>query len=109
LKKLDPNVVINNRLEATNDHPALTPETIGDYATPEQKIGELNMNVPWETCMTICNQWAWKPNDTMKTLKQCIQTLAKTAGGNGNLLFNVGPMPDGRMEERQVEKAERNG
>jgi len=67
------------------------------------------MNMPWETCLTICNQWAWKPNDTMKTLKQCIQTLAKTAGGNGNLLFNVGPMPDGRMEERQVKRLKEMG
>jgi alpha-L-fucosidase len=38
----------------------------------------------------------------MKSLKECLQTLAKTAGGNGNLLFNVGPMMDGRMEARQV-------
>jgi len=82
---------------------------IGDFATPEQRIGELNMNTPWETCMTICNQWAWKPNDKMKTLKECIQTLVKTAGGNGNLLFNVGPMPDGRIEARQVERLKEMG
>ena len=23
---------------------------------------------PWETCMTICNQWAWKPDDKLKSL-----------------------------------------
>ena len=92
LKKLYPNVIINNRLGANNSHPKLGPEIIGDYATPEQKIGDLNMNDPWETCMTIAQQWAWKSNDKLKTLKECIQTLAKTAGGNGNLLFNVGPM-----------------
>ncbi|WP_183578040.1 alpha-L-fucosidase [Mucilaginibacter sp. X5P1] len=109
LKKLDPNVIINNRLGANDAHLKLTAEMIGDFATPEQKIGELNMNTPWETCMTICNQWAWKPNDKMKTLKECIQTLAKTAGGNGNLLFNVGPMPDGRMEARQVERLKEMG
>lgn len=109
LKKLDPNVIINNRLGANNEHPKLSPAILGDYATPEQKIGELNMNDPWETCMTICNQWAWKPNDKMKTLKQCIQTLAKTSGGNGNLLFNVGPMLDGRIEERQVQRLKEMG
>ncbi|MDB5089499.1 MAG: hypothetical protein JWR09_3493, partial [Mucilaginibacter sp.] len=105
----DPNVIINNRLGGNNDHPKLTSEMIGDFATPEQRIGELNMKTPWETCMTICNQWAWKPNDTMKPLKQCIQTLVKTSGGNGNLLFNVGPMPDGRMEERQVKRLKEMG
>ncbi len=111
LKRLDPNVIINNRLSyySADDHSKLSPEIIGDYATPEQTIGELNMDFPWETCMTICNQWAWKPNDNMKSLKQCIQTLARTAGGNGNLLFNVGPMLDGRIEQRQIERLKEMG
>lgn len=109
LKKIDPQLIINNRLDTNSDHEHLTGETIGDYATPEQKIGELNMNTPWETCMTICNQWAWKPNDEMKSLKECIQTLVKTASGNGNLLFNVGPMPDGRMEARQTARLRQVG
>jgi alpha-L-fucosidase len=38
----------------------------------------------------------------MKSLKQCIDTLVRIVGGDGNLLFNVGPMPDGRIEPRQV-------
>jgi alpha-L-fucosidase len=59
--------------------------------------------------MTICQQWAWKTNDTMKSLKECIQTLALCAGGDGNLLFNVGPMPDGRIEPRQVERLQEMG
>jgi len=109
LKALDPNLIINNRLGAGNDHLNLTPNSIGDYATPEQVIGALNMHMPWETCMTICNQWAWKANDKMKSLKECVQTLAKTAGGNGNLLFNVGPMPDGRIEQRQVTRLQEIG
>lgn len=109
LKQLDPKVIINNRLGANNSHPKLGPEIIGDYATPEQKIGALNMNDPWETCMTICKQWAWKPNDQLKSLKECIQTLAKSAAGNGNLLFNVGPMPDGRIEARQVTRLKEMG
>ncbi|PTS99031.1 hypothetical protein DBR11_13550 [Pedobacter sp. HMWF019] len=111
LKKLDPNVIINNRIGASQggEHPKLTERIIGDFATPEQKIGELNMNNPWETCMTICQQWAWKPNDKLKTLKECIQTLAKTSGGNGNLLFNVGPMADGRIEQRQINRLKEMG
>ncbi|MEO8415785.1 MAG: alpha-L-fucosidase, partial [Ginsengibacter sp.] len=108
IKKLDPKVIINNRLGKT-DHEILTAESVGDYATPEQKVGKLNMEYPWESCITICNQWAWKPNDKMKSLKQCIQTLASTAGGDGNLLLNVGPMMDGRMEARQVERLKEIG
>jgi len=108
LKKLDPALIVNNRL-GKNAHDILNEQSVGDYATPEQKIGKLNISFPWESCITICNQWAWKPNDAMKPLKQCISTLALTAGGNGNLLLNVGPMPDGRMEARQVKQLKAMG
>lgn len=100
LRTLDPNLIINNRL-GKNMTSLSDPQSIGDFLTPEQTIGQLNMKEPWESCITICNQWAWKPNDKMKSLKECIRTLANTAGGNGNLLFNVGPMMDGRIEARQ--------
>ncbi|MGA6117086.1 alpha-L-fucosidase [Sphingobacterium anhuiense] len=116
LKQLKPDVIINNRLKGISDfdrtredHTRLSSDAIGDYATPEQKIGALNMDYPWESCMTIANQWAWKPNDALKSTKECIQTLAKTAAGNGNLLFNVGPMLDGRIEARQINRLKEMG
>jgi alpha-L-fucosidase len=59
--------------------------------------------------MTLCTQWAWKPNDTMKSLQECLQSLVKSAAGNGNFLFNVGPMPDGRIEARQVTRLKEMG
>jgi alpha-L-fucosidase len=59
--------------------------------------------------MTICRQWAWKPNDDMKSLKQCLQTLVTCAAGDGNLLFNVGPTPDGVIEARQIERLKEMG
>ena len=108
IKKLSPSVVINNRL-GKGTHKTMGPDIVGDYATPEQVVGKMNLDMPWESCITICNQWAWKANDKMKSLQQCIQTLASTAGGNGNLLFNVGPMMDGRMEKRQVDRLKEMG
>lgn len=108
IKTLSPSVVINNRL-GKGTHKTMGPDIVGDYATPEQVVGKMNLDIPWESCITICNQWAWKPNDKMKSLKQCIQTLASTAGGNGNLLFNVGPMMDGRIEKRQVDRLKEMG
>ncbi len=95
---LQPDILINNRSGAR-----------GDFDTPEQQVGKFQMGRPWETCMTICQQWAWKPNDQMKSLKECIQTLVRCAGGDGNLLFNVGPMPDGRIEPRQVDRLREMG
>lgn len=98
IRTLQPHIIINNRCGL----PA-------DYDTPEQQIGKMQTDRPWETCMTIGDQWAWKPNDRIKSLKQCLQTLIKCAGGDGNLLFNVGPMPDGRIEPRQVERLKEMG
>jgi alpha-L-fucosidase len=109
IKKIDPDVIINNRLGADNHHNILNNESVGDYATPEQHVGAINMKYPWESCITIGTQWSWKPNDKIKSLKQCIQTLASTAGGNGSLLLNVGPMMDGRIEARQVERLKEIG
>lgn len=90
---LQPDIIINNRTGAK-----------GDYDTPEQRVGKLQMNRPWETCMTICTQWAWKPDDKLKTLNECIHTLILSAAGDGNLLFNVGPTPEGIIEQRQVDR-----
>jgi alpha-L-fucosidase len=98
VRELQPDILINDR---TGDG--------GDYATPEQHVGNFQMDHPWETCMTICRQWAWKPGDQMKSLKQCLRTLVYCAGGDGNLLFNVGPMPNGEIEVRQVERLKEMG
>ncbi len=93
IRELQPDIIINDRCGLPADHD-----------TPEQRIGGFNRTRPWETCMTICQQWSFKPNDNMKSLEECLRTLLRTAGGDGNLLFNVGPMPDGRIEPRQVER-----
>ena len=113
LKKLKPNLITNNRLgkemAAVQNKLIDVSKMIGDYDTPEQAVGRMNMETPWESCFTICNQWAWKPNDQMKSLKECLTILSKAAGGNGNLLLNVGPMPDGRIEQRQITRLKEIG
>jgi alpha-L-fucosidase len=97
-------IIINNRLDlgiGNNDNEIRSPNA--DYYTPEQRIGQYDDQRPWETCMTLGTQWSWKPDDTIKSTKEVIHILARVVGGDGNLLLNVGPMPDGRMEPRQVE------
>jgi alpha-L-fucosidase len=113
VRGLQPSIIINNRVSrgregmaGTTQDPRANP---GDYDTPEQQIGHYQDARPWETCMTICQQWAWKPNDELKSLKQCLQTLIRCAGGDGNLLFNVGPMPAGEIEPRQVARLKEMG
>jgi alpha-L-fucosidase len=97
-RELQPHLLINNR----NGLPE-------DFDTPEQRVGKYQDQRAWESCITIGKQWAWKPDDTMKSLAECLQTLVRCAGGDGNLLFNVGPMPDGRIEPRQVGRLQEMG
>ena len=98
VRALQPDILVNNRSGGG-----------GDYGTPEEEIGAYQVQCPWESCITLCNQWAWKPNDQMKSLKVCLQTLVCCAGGDGNLLFNVGPMPSGEIEPRQVQRLKEMG
>jgi len=104
VRKMQPDIVIDNRLDLGigNDNTEIrSPDA--DYYTPEQRIGAYDDQRPWETCMTLGTQWSWKPNDTIKSTQEVIHILARVVGGDGNLLLNVGPMPDGRIEPRQVE------
>lgn len=112
MRDLKDDLVINNRVDKGRqgmEGNTLGSRFAGDYATPEQQIGKYDFEHPWETCMTICNQWAWKPNDKMKTLDESLSTLIRTIGGGGNLLYNVGPMLDGRFEQRQIDLLKQMG
>jgi alpha-L-fucosidase len=106
VRNLQPGILINNRLEVGSHGEWLKQGRLReneDFYTPEQRIGGYDDKTPWETCMTIGTQWSWKPDDKIKSAAEVISILARTTGGDGNLLLNVGPMPDGRIEPRQVE------
>ncbi|NND05981.1 MAG: hypothetical protein HKN87_06355 [Saprospiraceae bacterium] len=112
VRGLKDDILINNRVDKGREGMAgitKSKKFAGDYATPEQQVGAFDLDNAWETCMTIGEQWAWKANDKLKSDKECLQTLLRTVGGNGNLLFNVGPMADGRMEQRQIKLLSRMG
>ncbi|MEI8038533.1 MAG: alpha-L-fucosidase [Verrucomicrobiota bacterium] len=96
VRKLQPDILINNR---TGDG--------GDYDTPEQKIGGFNMDRPWESCMTVSahNHWAWGgSNDGVKPLEACLRMLVLGNGGDGNVLLNVGPTPEGIIAPEQANR-----
>jgi len=96
VRELQPDILINNR---TGDG--------GDYDTPEQKIGGFNMARPWESCMTVSahNHWAWGgASDGVKSLSACLLMLIRGAGGDGNVLLNVGPRPDGVIDPAQANR-----
>jgi alpha-L-fucosidase len=103
-RNLQPDILINDRC-ARPDY-ALP----GDYYTAEQQIGAMTTTRPWETCLTITSwQWSWSPTDPVRSLKECLQTLVKVVGGDGNLLLNIGPKPDGSIEPEQVKRLKEIG
>ena len=112
VRNLKDDILVNNRVDKGRSGMAdISRSNIfaGDFATPEQTVGAFDNKNAWETCMTIASQWAWKPNDKLKSEKECIHTLLRTIGGDGNLLLNVGPMPDGRIEQRQMDRLKEMG
>ena len=97
-RELQPDILVNDR---AGGHKGIG---LGDFTTPERHVGDFDMERPWETCMPLGRSWSWKPNEVLKPLAECIQSLASTAGGDGNLLLNVGPTADGVIEPEQVER-----
>ncbi|MDP4225621.1 MAG: alpha-L-fucosidase [Bacteroidota bacterium] len=98
-KKLQPGIIVNNRLDvfhSDESHAFIGP--YGDYATPEGFVAGYGA-VPWETCTNLGHQWAWRPKDTPRPISEAATTLMRCAGGNGNLLLNVGPDSLGQIPE----------
>ena len=95
IRVLQPDILVNDRTGSG-----------GDYGTPEQKIGGFNIKTPWESCMTVSskNAWAWGgKNDGVKDFATCLLFLIGAAGGDGNILLNVGPTPEGEIATEQRE------
>ena len=77
-----------------------------DFATSAEDIGDL----PLEVCETINGSWGFNLKDRKhKSKKQLIQYLVKAAGYGSNLLLNVGPMPNGKIQEEHIESLKKIG
>jgi alpha-L-fucosidase len=106
VKALQPKAIINNRLDlgpGHSDRELRSP--YADYYTPEQHVGAYDDQRPWESCMTTSrkNQWAWGgTEDGVKPVDTCLGMLIRCAGGDGNLLLNVGPTPTGEIAPEQA-------
>jgi alpha-L-fucosidase len=78
-----------------------------NYQTPEHTIPDKRIDNPWETCMPLCSNWGYVPNDEMKSTDQIIRTLVEVVAKGGNFLLGVGPKPDGtfspEVEQRLLE------
>jgi alpha-L-fucosidase len=106
VKTLQPRAIINNRLDlSVGDSNRRILSSNAEYYTPEQQVGAFDDQRPWESCMTTSRrgQWAWGgAQDGVKPLEACLAMLIRCAGGDGNLLLNVGPMPNGEIAPEQA-------
>jgi alpha-L-fucosidase len=80
-----------------------------NYKTPEQEIPEETLPYPWETCMTMANQWSYNADDTYKPASQLIRMLAQVVSRGGNYLLNVGPGPDGELHPTAYQRLKEIG
>jgi len=76
------------------------------WGTPADQIG----SVPLEVCETINGSWGFNLQDRKhKSEKELIHYLIKAAGYGSNLLLNVGPMPNGKIQPTHVKSLKAMG
>jgi len=113
IHKLQPQCLIGN-----NHH--LAPFDGEDFQMFEKDLpGENNsglsyqqasLKLPLETCETMNNSWGFNITDTSyKTVKQLIHYLVNAAGRNANFLLNVGPMPNGKIQQEFIDTLQQIG
>jgi alpha-L-fucosidase len=94
VRALQPDIIIDDR--------SLLPE---DFGTPEEHLTALERD--WEACMTF-NGISWGCVDSAQAApysynaQTILRMLNTVTAGGGNLLLNIGPMPDGSIPVEAV-------
>jgi len=115
--QFQPGLLVNNRAArfcgpaSPEDRSPATLEirrmTDGDFDTPEQQIGAMNLKRDWESCMILSptpqhDGWSYRSTGKTRPLDDCIRMLASIASGGGNLLLNFGPDEFGEFRPEEV-------
>lgn len=100
IRELQPNIMLNNRLDLNEAADFYTPEQIQPPAWPRID-GE---PVVWETCQTFSGSWGYhRDEESWKSPGQLIRMLVNTVSCGGNLLMNVGPTARGTFDQRALD------
>jgi alpha-L-fucosidase len=78
--------------------------TYENYQTPEQHIPDKPLENPWESCITLGNDWGYTPTDRYKSSTKIIHTLVEIVAKGGCMLLGVGPQSNGLLTDSQVQK-----
>ena len=93
LRKYNPNVIINSRIQGHGDYD--TPELGVPVTRPESKW--------WETCMTINDSWGYRiGDDNYKDPQTVLRMFVDCISKGGNLLLDIGPKADGTIPQEDV-------
>ena len=100
IRETDPNVVVNGRLARG------ARLLMGDYINTGDRPAEFfptEEGADWEAIPTTNESYGFSKYDSShKPVKFFVQLLAKAASRGGNLLMNVGPRGDGKMDEKDL-------
>ena len=69
-----------------------------NYQTPERSIPDRQIAHPWESCITLSNDWGWVPNAPYKSGRRVIGILSEIVAKGGCFVLGVGPTPTGIIE-----------
>ncbi|MFH1421711.1 MAG: alpha-L-fucosidase [Planctomycetota bacterium] len=104
IRKLQPDILLNNRLDLPESADFYTPE---QYLPHQQVKNSEGAPVIWEGCQTFCAWWGYyRDESNWKSLEMLIQILVESVSKNGNLLLNVGPTGRGNLDSRVVKSLE---
>ena len=107
----NPNLIVNNRaVRGIKDVPKEFNALVrGDFDTPENRMGAFQHGRAWESCMILSPHpdhggWSYRPEGVTRSLEETIKLLSSCVTGDGNMLLNIAPLPDGTIkpEERAI-------
>lgn len=74
-----------------------------NYRTPEQQIPDKPLPYPWESCITLGDNWyATGPGENYKSARWVIHTLVEIVAKGGNFLLGIGPDKTGALPPRVI-------
>ena len=109
IRNFQPDIILNSRLDRGH-LVGRRSQYSGDFFTPEQFVPDEGFSVPWESCITLNNNWGYNRDDSdFKTPAQIIRLLVECVSKGGNLLLNVAPTPRGDIQSEAVKILEAVG
>ena len=70
-----------------------------NYLTPENRVPEMELSYPWESCIIAGGSWSWVPDASYFSTREAVHLLVDIVAKGGNLLLNIAPGPDGSWHD----------